>query len=204
MTISYKEKMLNLIDKKNGVLRLLKEREIRHSIRVANYGQRFGEVLGLQGAELKLLYQLCLNHDIGKGRIPEKILDKKGKLTKLEDNIMKQHSIYSEEILLTISELKSHAFIVRSHHEKWDGTGYPDGLKSERIPYLSRIIALVDVYDALTSDRPYRQSHFSKKEAIQMITSGLGTHFDPGLGIKFIENIHYICELEDGRLDMLY
>ena len=132
-------------------------------------------------------------HDIGKIKIPDAILNKPAKLTPEEYEIIKKHSDYGGEIIRkTIGNIEEQEYcdiaynIARYHHERFDGTGYPDGLKGEEIPLEARIMALADVYDALVSERVYKKA-FSKEEAISIIQEGAGTQFDPGLVPLFLE-----------------
>ena len=132
-------------------------------------------------------------HDIGKIKISDTILNKPGKLTPEEFAIMKKHSAYGGEIIRkTISDVEEKDYcdiaynIARFHHERYDGTGYPDGLKGEDIPLEARVMALADVYDALVSERCYKKA-FTKEEAIKIIKEGSGTQFDPNLVPMFLE-----------------
>ena len=132
-------------------------------------------------------------HDIGKIKIPDAILNKPGKLTKEEFEIMKHHAAFGGDIIRkTMSDVEEQEYcdiafnIARHHHERFDGTGYPDGLKGEEIPLEARIMALADVYDALISERVYKKA-FSKEEAKRIIMEGSGTQFDPSLVPLFLE-----------------
>ena len=133
-----------------------------HSHNVAVIASDIAVSLGLIEEEIESIYELALLHDIGKSRIPEKILYKAGKLTDEEFEIMKKHPIYSEEIYLNIMKnsdkpgIKKRAKIIRHHHENYDGTGYPNGLKGYDIPLLSRIIAIADIFEAIIHPRVYR------------------------------------------------
>ncbi|SHK62091.1 HD-GYP domain-containing protein [Paramaledivibacter caminithermalis] len=173
------------------LLNNLEKREIDHSKRVANYAVNFGKVLGLKYEQQKLLYSLGLLHDIGKGKISNEILSKREPLTKLERKIIESHSVFGEKYILLIPELKAYSKVIRAHHERWDGNGYPDGLCGENIPFFSRVISLVDVYDALTMKRPYRDKVFTTKEALGIIKESCG-QFDPYLAEIFIQNAGYI------------
>ena len=131
-------------------------------------------------------------HDVGKVSIKDSILMKPGKLTDEEFEEMKKHTVYGIEIIKKIERytpentfLKHAEIMAGSHHEKWNGTGYPFGLKGEEIPLQGRLMAIVDVYDALTNDRPYKKA-FTHEEAVEIIKDGLGTHFDPELGEIFL------------------
>ena len=126
------------------------------------------------------LRQAGLLHDIGKTRVPPEILYKPGKLTEEEYEIMKLHPVIGEQMVYPIESLRHLCPVIRGHHEKWDGSGYPDGLKGEDIPYASRIIAVADVFDALHAERPYKAGMpVGRVQAI--LREGRGTHFDPDL-----------------------
>jgi putative two-component system response regulator len=134
-----------------------------------------------------LVLQSSQLHDVGKICVKDSILLKPGKLTPDEFEEIKKHTTFGEKIIVKMGEnAKKQTFfeyariLALTHHEKWDGSGYPNGLKAENIPLLGRIMAVVDVYDALISDRPYKKA-FSKEEAVGIITSGKGSHFDPTL-----------------------
>ena len=130
-------------------------------------------------------------HDIGKMKIPDEILNKHGKLTPEEYEIVKKHVSYGSEIISKMQDIDNKAFlsvaynIVRYHHEKWDGTGYPEGLKEDAIPLEARIMAIADVYDALISQRQYKDA-LPEKEAIEIIKNGKGSHFDPNIVDLFL------------------
>lgn len=132
-------------------------------------------------------------HDIGKVAIPDVILRKPGKLTQEEFEVMKRHSIVGYETLFSAeSKLKFRSFLtiakqmIRSHHEKWNGKGYPDQLSGESIPLSARIMALADVYDAIRSERPYK-SEISHEDAVKIITAERGEHFDPAIVDVFLK-----------------
>lgn len=127
----------------------------------------------------------ALLHDIGKMGIPDSVLLKSGPLTEDEWAIMKMHPVYAYELLSPIAFLHPALDIPYSHHEKWDGTGYPRGLKGDEIPLAARIFAIVDVYDALRSDRPYRPA-WSEERTIEHIRSLSGKHFDPAVVDTFL------------------
>jgi putative two-component system response regulator len=139
------------------------------------------------GWDIELFLQSSQLHDVGKISIRDSILLKPGRLTPEEFEEMKRHSIFGVRIIESIgantseSDFLMHSKIfARAHHEKWDGTGYPDGLRGEEIPLQGRLMAIADVYDALISDRPYKKA-FSHDEASRIIINGSGTHFDPVL-----------------------
>lgn len=129
-----------------------------HVNRVAYWSQRIGERLALSSDELELLKKGSTLHDIGKIGIPDNILNKPGALTKEEFEIMKTHTIIGENIIKSLKSFDDIKSMIRHHHEKLDGSGYPDGLKETEIDLFTRIVAIVDIYDALTMDRPYRKA----------------------------------------------
>jgi len=129
-----------------------------HSLNVTRYSMLLGEHLGLDEEELRVLSQGALMHDLGKIGIPDNILKKPGGLDESEFEIIKQHPMMTSEILDTLETSDHFAAIARSHHERWDGTGYPDGLNGEDIPLLARIVAIADAWDAMTSNRVYRDA----------------------------------------------
>jgi len=128
-----------------------------------------------------------LLHDIGKIIVPGEILDKPGKLTKAEYDEIKKHPAIAYRMLSSINEFSSIADGVLSHHERWDGKGYPNGIKGDEIPIESRIIAIAEGYDAMTSSRPYRKKGLSLEKARQELIDGAGTKYDP-------EIIHFIIK----------
>ena len=149
-------------------------------------------------------------HDVGKISIKDGILMKPGKLTNEEFEEMKKHTIFGVDIIRRIEEnstknafLQYAEVIAGSHHEKWDGTGYPYGLKGYEIPLMGRLMAIVDVYDALTNDRPYRKA-FSHEAAIEIIRDGSGMHFDPLIDEIIIKHEKEIGSVNTGRKTMAW
>jgi putative nucleotidyltransferase with HDIG domain len=180
----------NTLEGWSNALELRDHETSGHSQRVTNLMKSMMDALGIDG-ETRVNYQRgVLLHDIGKMGIPDSILNKPGPLDVKERQIMQQHPIYAIEMLKNIEFLKPSLSIPYSHHERWDGTGYPLGLKGEEIPLEARIFAIVDVWDAITSDRPYRNS-MSKEEAIQTIRNGNGTQFDPKLVDVFLKIVDH-------------
>jgi putative nucleotidyltransferase with HDIG domain len=149
-----------------------------HLERVETYAVEVGKELGLDGSELEAIRAAALLHDIGKLAVPEHIISKPGKLTPEEFDKMKLHTVVGAEIVEQIRFPYPVAPIVRSHHEKWDGTGYPDGLAGNQIPIGARIISAVDCLDALCSDRQYRRA-LPLEEAIRIVEQESGKAFDP-------------------------
>ncbi len=168
------------------VIRLSKAAEFRdpetgaHILRMAHFSKLIAVGMGLPVAEQELLLEAAPMHDIGKVGIADKILLKPGRLDADEFEVMKQHAMLGYELLKGSSSrvLQAGAEIARGHHEKFDGTGYPHGIKGEDIPIFSRIVAVADVFDALTSERPYKKA-WSLEAAVDFLVAGSGTHFDP-------------------------
>jgi len=160
-----------------------------HTRRVTDITLKFAASIGIDHIELVHIRRGATLHDIGKVAIPDHILFKPGPLTNQEWETMRQHPGYAVELLSPISYLAPAMAIPHWHHEKWDGTGYPDHLDRENIPFAARLFALVDVYDALTSNRPYRNA-WSIPDAIQYIKNQSGKHFDPDLTSEFLNLVN--------------
>jgi putative nucleotidyltransferase with HDIG domain len=159
-----------------------------HSRNVTEMTLRLARAVGMSDAELVHVRRGALLHDIGKMGIPDSILLKSGPLDDEEWDIMRQHPVYAYQLLSPIAYLRPALDIPYCHHEKWDGTGYPRGLKGEHIPLSARIFALVDVWDALRSDRPYRDA-WPEEKALEHIREQAGEHFDPQVVEVFLELI---------------
>ena len=159
-----------------------------HTLRVTNLTLQLAQVFGVSDAELKHMRRGALLHDIGKMGIPDNILRKSGALSDEEWAMMRQHPQLAYEMLSPITYLLPALDIPYCHHEKWDGTGYPRGLKGDEIPLAARIFAIVDVFDALTSNRPYRPAWTTKK-AIEHIRQQAGLYFDPKVVDVFLRLI---------------
>ncbi|MCL4426322.1 MAG: HD domain-containing protein, partial [Firmicutes bacterium] len=151
-----------------------------HSERVTLYGLLLAEELGLAPAQLNTLTVASLLHDAGKVAVPRKILDKPARLDEAERAIIQTHPAYTIEILSTIDDLRFLAAIAGGHHERYDGRGYPHALARQDIPFLARIMAIADAFDAMTSHRPYQKNR-TVAEALAIIAKGAGTQFDPDL-----------------------
>ncbi len=164
------------------------EEEKTHSKRVQEISVKIGEALDLDIQEIKDLSTAALFHDIGKISIPDEIIRKAGKLTDREFEIMKTHAEVGYEILRAADEYSELAVHASSHHEKWNGSGYPRGLKGEQIPFFSRIISIADAYEAMTADRPYRKA-LSDDYAVSEIIKYSGIQFDPILSRVFVEKV---------------
>jgi putative nucleotidyltransferase with HDIG domain len=157
-----------------------------HAFRVAEMAENLARKLGISDPGLLHIRYGALLHDIGKLGVPGTILKKNGPLTDDEWRVMKKHPVLAHELLAPIKFLQSALDIPYYHHEKWDGSGYPIGLKGENIPLAARIFALVDVWDALRSNRPYRSQAWSENKIISYIQHQSGCHFDPNIVDVFI------------------
>jgi len=157
-----------------------------HSDRVAELSEKLGIAAGLDEQEIRRLVISALLHDIGKIGVPESILDKPAKLTEDEFALIKQHPDMGHKIIANIPDYDDISNGIRYHHERWNGTGYPNAYKGEEIPLFGRIIAVADVFDALSADRPYRAG-MSFDDCIKFISDKSGTDFDPELADKFIK-----------------
>ncbi|HWF51893.1 MAG TPA: HD-GYP domain-containing protein [Solirubrobacteraceae bacterium] len=158
----------------------------KHAERVTAYGIEICHAVGLELTDAHALEFGFLLHDIGKVAIPDAILYKPGKLTDKERALMRQHPVIGAEIVRDIDFLGEATKVVRFHHERWDGSGYPDGLAGGEIPLAARVFAVADVLDALTTDRPYRPAS-PLAVAREMIVEASGSHFDPDVVTAFIE-----------------
>jgi diguanylate cyclase (GGDEF)-like protein/putative nucleotidyltransferase with HDIG domain len=159
-----------------------------HVRRVQIYAAGLGEVLGLSRAEIAALKAGALLHDIGKLAVPAHIINKPGRLSPAEFEKMKIHTTVGAQILSRVDFPYPVIPIVRHHHEQWDGHGYPDGLKGEQIPVTARIISVVDCFDSVREDRPFRRG-MTRDEAIAFLLRGSGTHFDPNVVALFIKHL---------------
>ncbi|MEW6084636.1 MAG: HD domain-containing phosphohydrolase [Chloroflexota bacterium] len=165
----------------------LRDKEIEgHTRRVADMTVRLALIMGVEKESIVHIRRGATLHDIGKVAIPDEILLKPGPLTEEEWDVMKQHPLIAINLLAPISYLTPALDIPRWHHERWNGHGYPDRLSGEQIPFPARLFAVVDVYDALTSDRPYRKA-WSKEDAIRYVESQSGKHFDPRVVLEFMK-----------------
>jgi len=165
----------------------------RHAERVAAYGLEIARACGMNAVDDPDLEFGFLLHDIGKIAISDAILYKPGRLTDDERDAMRRHPLIGEEIVRGIDFLAGARQVVRSHHERWDGAGYPDRLAGEQIPLAARVFAVADTFDALTSDRPYRAAA-SFRDARRVIAGASGTQFDPTVADAF-------DDIPDARFD---
>lgn len=172
-----------------GLSRALELRDLEtegHTRRVSRLMMRFVEHMQIPPDQWDAIRQGALLHDIGKLGIPDAILLKPGSLTKQERQVMQQHAVYGYNVLAPIINLRQTLDITLYHHERWDGSGYPYSLKGEQIPLVARLFAVVDVFDALTSDRPYRPA-WSHDQAIEYLREQGGQQFDPRVVELFLE-----------------
>jgi HD-GYP domain-containing protein (c-di-GMP phosphodiesterase class II) len=149
-----------------------------HSTRLAEWGMRVGQELGLEEAELQNLEVAALLHDIGKMGIPDAILRKPERLDPEEYALMKKHSEFGWAVLRMLPGFERAALDILHHHESFDGKGYPAGLKDTEIPVVSRIVCVIDAFDAMVSSRPYRKG-LPYEEAVRRLSEASGTQFDP-------------------------
>ncbi len=168
-----------------------------HIHRMSRYSAILAEGLGLSTAEVETMRYASPMHDIGKLGVPDAILMKPGKLTPQEFKEIQKHTLYGAKILENAKAdlLQASEVIALTHHEKWDGTGYPKNLKGEQIPLTGRIVALADVFDALTSKRVYKPA-FSLEQSLDIIKEGAGTHFDPKVVQSFMGNLDKILAVK--------
>lgn len=187
------ENQKEVIQTMGEILEMRSSKISHHVKRVAEIAKIIGTAVNLSYDELETLELAAAFHDIGKVIIPDNILNKQGKLTPEEFEIMKQHSTAGSAILSKSNRslFKYGAIIAEQHHERYDGTGYPRGLKEKDIHLFGRIIAIADVFDALTSSRIYKQA-WTFEEAVEYIEKQKGTQFDPDLIVRFLDNIEKI------------
>jgi len=157
-----------------------------HTLRVTAISLELGRQIGLKKEQLVYIQYGTLLHDIGKLGIPDAIIQKPGKLSREEYQVVQKHPLYAYEWLSKRDDYQPAKVIPLFHHESWDGNGYPRKLHGKEIPILARVVAIVDVWDALTSDRPYR-SAMSNEQAIALIKSESGKHFDPDIVKAFLK-----------------
>lgn len=171
-----------------------------HIIRMSQYSKILALAYGIDEESAELLKQAAPMHDIGKIGIPDAILLKPGKLTELEFDTMKEHTLIGAQILSkSASPLLQLAYqLAMEHHEKWDGSGYPHGIAGEQISIEARIVAIADVFDALTSKRPYKEA-WSTDKAIELLKQQAGKHFDPKLVTLFISCLDEVLEVRSAN-----
>lgn len=173
-----------------------------HIIRMSRYCEKIAAACGLDADEAELLLNASPMHDVGKIGIPDVILQKPGRLDEKERAVMNTHAYIGYKIIGKHDSriLSTAAIIAYEHHEKWDGTGYPRGLKGEEINIFSRIVALADVFDALTNKRVYKEK-WSVEDAVSLIKDEKGKHFDPAVVDAFISVLPLILEIKNEHVD---
>lgn len=182
-----------------------------HCDRLAHAGVVFGQTLGLGQDDLDVLHQGGLLHDIGKLGVPDAILSKKGKLDADEWKIMQQHTLIGEALCSPLRTMQRAADLARHHHERWNGSGYPDGLQGEEIPLVVRVFQIVDVFDALSSERPYKPAFSMEKVMEIMAQEAAHGWWDPQLMEKFLHLLRTQAEVlqlpdtyqKDQRMDVI-
>ncbi len=174
-----------------------------HITRMSHFSAMLARLKGLESSDIKLILQASPMHDIGKISTPNEILLKPGKLDPDEWKVMQQHTIVGAQMLTQSSSklLQVGETIALHHHERWDGNGYPNGIQGEQIPLHARICSIADVFDALTSVRPYKPA-FSNDKSLEIIQRNAGGHFDPELVQIFIENIPEIEAIQNAAREM--
>lgn len=191
-----------LIDSLSGLVESRSNETAMHTVRVGHAAATLGSLAGLDLMESELLRLAVPMHDIGKVGIPDEILKKRGKLEPDEFEIMKTHTSIGHRLLSRFHRpvLDVAAAVAHEHHERWDGAGYPRGLRGEEISIYGRIVAIVDVYDALTSNRVYRKA-MSTEEVLDILRAGRGAHFDPDLLDVFLEHADRFTLLAEAFAD---
>lgn len=190
----YRQKLFHSASTKSTIVKtLIKAMEARDFV-TEEHSQRMEEIvsiiarnIGLSESSINNVRLLAQFHDLGKVGIPDSILRKPGRLTQEETTIMQMHSLIGQRIANASNELAHIAYLILTHHERWDGQGYPLNLMGDTIPIECRILAIADAYDAMTNDRPYREA-MSSTRAVNEILDCSGTQFDPAL--VFMELIH--------------
>ncbi|WP_460180073.1 HD domain-containing phosphohydrolase [Thermodesulfovibrio sp. TK110] len=171
----------------------------QHIRRISYYSRLLAQLAGLSESEQNIIFYASPLHDVGKVGIPDNILRKPGPLTPEEFEIMKLHTIIGGKILTSdprFTTLHAGKIIAEQHHEKWDGSGYPKGIKGHEIHLYARIVAVCDVFDAMTSDRVYRPA-FTVEQTVDIMKKGKGSHFDPEFLDLFIENLDKFLEIRE-------
>ncbi|MFC1548456.1 HD-GYP domain-containing protein [Candidatus Omnitrophota bacterium] len=174
-----------------------------HLVRIADYSAAIAEEMGLPEREVEILRHASPMHDVGKMMLPDSILKKKGKLTPEEMEVVKKHPEAGTRIFKNArsSLMKVCGMIALTHHERFDGTGYPRGLKGEKIPLYGRIVGLADCFDAYSSKRSYKKA-FGFEESVSMVVEQAGTHFDPAVVMAFVRNKKKIKRIWEANRDI--
>jgi len=175
-----------------------------HTRRISEFSQRLGQLAGMSAERCEVLRFASPLHDVGKIGVPDRILLKPGKLDQAEFEIMKQHTTIGSRILSEAEQfpvIEAGGIIALQHHEKWDGSGYPGGLAGTDIHPFARIVSIVDVFDALASERPYKEA-FTLEKTVGIMTEGRGRFFDPELLDLFLDNIDNFVEIRETLKDV--
>ncbi|MEA2386547.1 MAG: hypothetical protein QOJ22_721 [Thermoleophilaceae bacterium] len=188
MHMSYDARVEAHVEALAAAMDMRDRRTAEHSEDVVELARKVGSLLELEPASLLELEYAARLHDVGKIQVPDAVLNKPGPLDPGENETIRSHARWGSETLARIPGLEAVATIVRFHHERWDGAGYPDGLSGARVPLASRIISVCDAYGAMTSDRPYRPA-MSPREALREIRNGAGTQFDPAVVAALMDAI---------------
>ncbi len=190
------KELLDMIRRMAAMAEIREPETASHRERVRGYCMVLGRGLSLAAKEAEAISLASLLHDVGKVRLPEAIALKKGDLTPYEWDVMKRHTSYGEEILKGSPSglLQTAEIIALTHHERWDGSGYPQALRGENIPLSGRLVALADVFDALTTKRTYKDE-ISVENALQLINDSSGQLFDPEIVKVFVENCDEILKI---------
>lgn len=187
--IKLRQNLFSVMDILIDLLEIKDSYTASHSKQVRKYSIAIAQMLGLNEDEIRDIAFAATLHDIGKIGVAHRILNKPGKLTREEFAIIRQHPVVADEVLKNIEELKNIRKIVRHHHEKYDGTGYPDRLAKEEIPLGARIVSVADAFDAMTSNRPYRKA-LSIERAINILIEEKGRQFDPTVVDAFVKYLY--------------
>lgn len=174
-----------------------------HLVRIADYSSLIAEGLGLSREDIEMIRFASPMHDVGKVMIPDEVLKKKGKLTPKERKQIEKHPDFGAKVFKGSKNpmMKACEIIAISHHERYDGTGYPAGLKGAEIPLFGRIVALADCFDAYTSKRPYKDA-YGFKQSVEMIRRRKGTHFDPDVVEAFLNNLDKAEKIWEANKDI--
>lgn len=183
--------MYNLMSAMGLIVSVHDDSTTKHHENVAKLAQLFAKYLSLPDEDTSAVYYAGLIHDYGKVYIPKDVLNKPGRLTAQEFEEVKKHSAYTADSMSHVSSMQGIGRVVRAHHERWDGHGYPDGLAGEQIPLSARILAIVDAFDAMTNDHPYQKA-MTRQEAMDELARMSGAQFDPVLVPEFLKFISSI------------
>jgi HD-GYP domain-containing protein (c-di-GMP phosphodiesterase class II) len=186
MELSTENIWLHFLENMSDGINSVVSKSGQHSVRVANLGKTIAEKMGIWGNDLHNVYWGAMLHEVGKIGIPKEILSKSGPLSAREWVMMETHPTIEANIVLATKSLKSIIPIIQTHQERFDGKGYPHGIDGEKIPLGARVLSVVDAYDAMTDDRPYRDA-CSHEDAILEIKRYQGSQFDPQVVDVFVE-----------------